>query len=148
MAKYRTGRARDVPSILAAGGVVVRETASHTLEVAVIHRPVVGDWTLPKGKLEAGETLEACALREVSEETGLDCRLGSFVGTTAYEDRRRRAKVVSYWLMYPLGGSFRPSREVDALRFVSVDEAMALLTYELDRALLRSADLSNLVVVG
>ncbi len=50
--------------------------------------------------------------------------------------------------MYPLGGSFRPSREVDALRFVSVDEAMALLTYELDRALLRSADLSNLVVVG
>jgi len=54
----------------------------------VVHRPEREDWSYPKGKVEPGETLEDCALREVLEETGLRCRLGRFVGHTEYRDRR------------------------------------------------------------
>jgi len=148
VAKYRSGRTREIATTYAAGGIVIRESPAHGFEVAVIHRPGVEDWTLPKGKLEAGETLEECALREVLEETGLECKLASFVGTTSYADRRGRPKVVSYWLMHPLGGAFVPSHEVDALRFVPLEQAMALLSYELDRELLGGADLSSLATVG
>ena len=66
----------------AAGGVVVRDG-----EVVVVHRPRYEDWTLPKGKLDPGETLEEAALREVEEETGLRCRLVRELPPVAYRDR-------------------------------------------------------------
>ncbi|HEV2770779.1 MAG TPA: NUDIX domain-containing protein, partial [Solirubrobacteraceae bacterium] len=59
------------PQVCAAGGVVVRDG-----RLAVVHRPRYDDWSLPKGKLDAGESWEGCALREVEEETGLRCTLG------------------------------------------------------------------------
>ena len=55
----------------AAGGVVVRDG-----RVLLVHRPRYDDWSLPKGKLDPGESFEEAALREVEEETGLRCRLG------------------------------------------------------------------------
>jgi 8-oxo-dGTP pyrophosphatase MutT (NUDIX family) len=129
-------RSSDI--VLAAGGVVIRLTDDE-VEVAVIHRPARGDWTFPKGKVERGETLTACALREVTEETGLHCRLGAFVGTTEYEDRKGRRKVVAYWAMVVEGGTFRPNEEVDELRWVPLDEAPGVLSYE------RDADLAGWV---
>ena len=122
--------------MLAAGGIVVRSAEGGTLHVAVVHRPARTDWTFPKGKLEPGETLEACALREVYEETGLRCRLGAMVGSTRYRDRQLRDKVVTYWLMPSFEDEFSPNCEVDELRWVTVDEAGELLTYTCDRALL------------
>jgi 8-oxo-dGTP diphosphatase len=62
--------------VRAAGGVVVRDAPGGP-EVLVVHRPEYDDWTFPKGKAEPGETDEACALREVEEETGLVCELES-----------------------------------------------------------------------
>ena len=56
--------------IEAAGGVVVRDG-----QVALVHRPRYDDWTLPKGKLDPGESFEEAALREVEEETGLRAHL-------------------------------------------------------------------------
>src|SRR6266508_4759457 len=88
----------------AAGGVIARQTERGALEVLLIHRPHRGDWTFPKGKVEPGETDEACALREVEEETGLRCTLQSELPTTAHVDHKGRLKVVRYWAMSPVGG--------------------------------------------
>jgi 8-oxo-dGTP diphosphatase len=125
--------------IRAAGGVVLRASAAGGWEAALIHRPEQDDWTLPKGKLEPGETATECALREVKEETGLECTLGRFVGQVEYRDRRGRPKVVEYWLMQPEGGEFAPSDEVDELAWVGVNDASGLLSYAHDAELLASA---------
>ena len=120
----------------AAGGMIVRRTPAGELQAAVVHRPERLDWTFPKGKLARGETLEECAIREVSEETGFSCRLGSFVGHTEYRDRKDRPKVVAYWVMEVEEGEFTPGREVDELRWVDLAGAAHLLTYDRDRDLL------------
>jgi 8-oxo-dGTP diphosphatase len=125
--------------VLAGGGLVVRQSRLDDIEVAVVHRPTREDWSFPKGKVEPKETLTDCALREVLEETGLRCRIVSFVGTTEYRDRKNRPKIVAYWAMHAEEGTFRPSEEVDELRWVEIsDPAADLLTYERDRELLAS----------
>lgn len=127
--------------IRAAGGVVCRPGPAGLTEVAVIHRPSQDDWTLPKGKLEADETPEEGALREVEEETGLAVEILRPMGCTAYVDRRGRDKVVLYWVMKAVGGRFTPNHEVDNLRWLTVDEATEVLSYRADRALIASQDL-------
>ena len=102
--------------VLAAGGLVVRRSRLDAIEVALVHRPSREDWSFPKGKVEPKETLTDCALREVLEETGLACRIVSFVGTTEYRDRKDRPKIVAYWAMHAESGTFRASAEVDELR--------------------------------
>jgi 8-oxo-dGTP diphosphatase len=126
--------------VRAAGGLVWRRRGE-AIEVALVHRPAYDDWSLPKGKLQDGEREEDAALREVEEETGLRCSLERPVGTNRYLDRRGREKVVAYWLMRPLRGRFRPTREVDRLLWLPVDAAADALTYEHDRALLLGLDL-------
>ena len=127
-------------AVEAAGGAVVRLDEGGAVEVALVHRPRHGDWTLPKGKLDPSESFEEAALREVEEETGFACRLGPEVGRTEYEDDSGLQKVVRYWLMTPLSGEFQASGEVDELRWVSREEAAELLTYDPDRELLASLD--------
>ncbi len=121
--------------VQAAGGLLVRRGNS-LLEIVVVHRPVHQDWSFPKGKLEEGETFEEAALREVLEETGMECRLRRFVGHTEYVDRKGRPKAVAYWVMEVLGGSFRPNQEVDELRWLSLEEASSILSYPRDRELI------------
>jgi 8-oxo-dGTP diphosphatase len=120
----------------AAGGTIVRRAPDGGMQLAIVHRPERRDWSFPKGKLEPGETFEGCAVREVLEETGLTCRLGSFVGHTEYRDRKGRPKVVAYWVMEPESGEFAPGSEVDELRWVDLAGAADLLSYERDRELL------------
>ena len=100
-----------------------------------------GFWTLPGGGLNFGEDPEAAVVREVEEETGLRCKLVAPLGCTAYTDHKGRDKVACYWLMDVAGGRFRAGTEVDEVRWVTVDEAVELLSYRRDRALLRSLDL-------
>ena len=122
--------------ILAAGGLVIRRSKPDRVEIAIVHRPIREDWSYPKGKVEPKETLTECALREVLEETGLRCRIVSFVGTTEYRDRKDRRKIAAYWVMTPDGGKFRSSEEVDEMRWVELGQAARLLTYDRDRELL------------
>ncbi len=120
----------------AAGGVVARAGEGDALEVLLVHRPKYDDWTLPKGKLEPGETHEQAALREVEEETGLACELGRELASTGYRDSKDRPKVVRYWAMRPLSGSFTPHQEVDEVRWSELEAAKSLLTHDHDRAVL------------
>ena len=122
--------------VKAAGGVVWRRGAGG-VEVAVVHRPHRSDWSLPKGKLDPGETWEEAALREVREEIGLRCRLGRELSPTSYLDQKGRRKVVRYWLMEPEEGEFEPNREVDELRWLIPSAAAEQLTYPHDKALVR-----------
>ena len=107
--------------------------------MALVYRASRGDWGFPKGKLEPGETELFCARREVEEETGLLCNIGSYVGQTQYVDRASRPKIVHYWLMEPLAGDFEPTEEVDDMQWVPMDLAGKVLSYEHDRFLLARA---------
>jgi 8-oxo-dGTP pyrophosphatase MutT (NUDIX family) len=121
--------------IEAAGGVVVDEDG----RVAVVHRPNYDDWTLPKGKLDAGETFAEAALREVWEETGLRCELVRELPSTEYTVRDR-PKVVRYWLMNVVEDpGFERNSEVDELRWLSAADAAELLTYDRDKEVLEAA---------
>lgn len=122
--------------IEAAGGVVWRRDAQRRFQVLVVHRPRYDDWSLPKGKLEPGESHPEAALREVEEETGLRCRLGEELPEVRYRDREDRAKRVRYWMMTPESGAFTPNSEVDEAQWVSVDEASEMLSYPHDVELL------------
>jgi 8-oxo-dGTP diphosphatase len=143
------GRAKARRDLIrAAGGIVLREARPGRYEVAVVHRPDHDDWSLPKGKLDGGESYEECALREVLEETGYRCELLEFVGFTEYRDRRGRTKEVGYWLMKVAGGEFAVSEEVDELRWFELEIAARALTYPHDRALLDSLDTVSLARSG
>lgn len=122
--------------VRAAGGVVVRDGL-----VALVHRPRYDDWSLPKGKLDSGETFEEAALREIAEETGLLARLVRELPAVNYEVRGR-PKIVRYWLMeVESDPGFVESDEVDELRWVEPGEASALLSYDRDRDVLMAAGL-------
>jgi 8-oxo-dGTP diphosphatase len=114
--------------VQAAGGIVVRAGL-----VLLVHRPRYDDWTLPKGKLDAGESFEEAALREVEEETGVRAALKAELPSTEYHDNKGRPKLVRYWRMeVDDDPGFEPNDEVDAVRWVTPSEAVALLTYERD----------------
>ncbi|MFM9127546.1 MAG: NUDIX domain-containing protein, partial [Solirubrobacterales bacterium] len=88
---------------------------------------------------EAGlEGFEEAALREVREETGLDCELGEELEPVSYIDEKGRPKLVRYWLMSVVGGQFEPNDEVDDLRWLVPSEATVLLSYPHDRELVES----------
>ena len=91
----------EAAEVKASGGVVWRRGAHGGAEVVVVHRPRYDDWSLPKGKLDPGETWEQAALREVEEEVGLRARLGEELPPVSYRDHKGRDKAVRYWLMEP-----------------------------------------------
>ena len=123
-------------TVQAAGGAVWRRSPEGGgLEVLVVHRPRYDDWSLPKGKLTDGETHAAAALREVEEETGLRCVLGPELPSISYRDRFDRPKTVRYWAMTAVEGEFVPGDEVDEVRWLAVDDAAELLSYDRDRPL-------------
>ena len=103
----------------------------------LVHRPKYDDWSLPKGKLEKGESWEEAALREVEEETGIECELGGYGGTARYEVAGV-PKEVRYFVMRPVGEA-RAQNEVDEVRWVTFAEAPDLLTHERDRLVLEQA---------
>jgi 8-oxo-dGTP diphosphatase len=121
--------------VRAAGGVI-----EHDDRICVIHRPRYEDWSLPKGKLDAGERFEDAAIREVREETGLEAACVAELTPHEYVDRKGRPKVVRWWRMTVAEvAPFVVNDEVDERRWVTPEEAEELLDYEHDRALVREA---------
>lgn len=123
--------------ILAAGAVLWRpEESTGTPEVAVIHRPRYDDWSLPKGKLERGETEPVAAVREIEEETGFRAHLGRRLASVSYPvgDTTKR---VRYWMARSVRGEFAANEEVDELKWLPAEDAMSQVHYALDRKVLR-----------
>jgi 8-oxo-dGTP diphosphatase len=124
--------------VLAGGAVVSREHPTRGTEVAIIHRARYNDWTLPKGKTEAGESIPASAVREVWEETGVKIRLGVPLDRICYEAGKAGPKQVDYW-----GGSVlathprAPDDEVDVVSWLPVRVALSRLTYAHDHFLVQ-----------
>ncbi len=139
--------AGQLPAVeLAAGVVCWREVSGDTagsdperaLEVLLVHRPRYDDWSFPKGKVEPGETLPECAVREAAEETGVRVRLGIPLPTLRYALTDGRPKEVTYWAGQALSGRRGPQRaqEVDEVAWVAVPAARKRLTHDGDVALL------------
>ena len=132
--------------IVAAGAAVLRRHAGRT-QVLLVHGAKYGDWTLPKGKLDPGESAGEAAVREVEEETGLVIRLGPPLPSQVYGFVDRggdlRAKVVHYWVGRAVGSddisTYSPNAEITEVRWMPVDRAPARLTHERDAAVLRAA---------
>jgi 8-oxo-dGTP pyrophosphatase MutT (NUDIX family) len=124
--------------VYAAGAVLWRpsESANPALEIAVIHRPRYDDWSLPKGKVDPGETAPVAAVREVWEETGQRATLGRRLALVTYPIDQG-VKKVYYWAARSAGGEFTPGKEVDELVWLPVDDAMRRLDYPQDRKTLR-----------
>jgi 8-oxo-(d)GTP phosphatase len=116
--------------ILAAGAVLWRRAGDEP-EIALVHRPRYDDWSLPKGKVDRGETLPFAAVREVAEETGHTARLGPVLGEVRYEVLEG-PKTVRYWSARAVDGAFTPNHETDELRWCSPDDACGLLSYRRD----------------
>ncbi|WP_342319642.1 NUDIX hydrolase [Corynebacterium mayonis] len=149
---FLTGRHQEIPrhpakeferTTLAAGAVLWRGSIgpdgdTSGVEVACIHRPHYDDWSLAKGKVDPGESLPTTAVREILEETGYRVRLGKLLGKTIYPVKRT-TKVVYYWTGEVIGGEFEKNGEVDEIRWLPIDAACDLLTYDLDRQVLRKA---------
>lgn len=122
--------------VRAAGGAVWRRDPAGGIEVVLVHRPHYDDWSLPKGKVDPGETEEETAVREVEEETRVVGRLGPELISTSYADREGRPKTVRYWAMTVDHGEPGAANEVDAALWVPLVEARRRLTYRRDAAVL------------
>jgi 8-oxo-dGTP diphosphatase len=125
------------PVILAAGAVLWRYADdSGATEVALVHRPRYDDWSLPKGKVDPGETEPVTAVREIDEETGYAVELGRRLASVSYPVEQTTKKVW-YWAARTLGGDFTPNAEVDQLIWLPAADAMKRLQYPADRKVLR-----------
>lgn len=123
--------------VLAAGAVCWKVTAKGNLRILVVHRTQHKDVSLPKGKLDPGETLPETAVREIAEETGLVVGLGAPLGIVEYQMPNGRDKKVYYWAAqaHPdaiANSTFVSNDEIEELTWLSVKQARALLSYPHD----------------
>lgn len=123
--------------IRAAGGVVWRDRSRQELAVIARYRYGPDERSLPKGKLDKGETWEQAAIREVKEETGCLAEVGKFASLSHYWVKDRPKIVVFFDMVVVKEKSFRPSEEVRALKWMTPQKALERLTYEDERQVLR-----------
>jgi len=126
-----------VTTAIYAAGAVCWRLIDGKLHVLVIHRTVYGDVTIPKGKVDPGESLPRTAVREIAEETGLEVALGVPLGISRYPLPSGREKIVHYWAAEVSDralqrSTFKPNAEVAALEWVTIKRARGYLSYAPD----------------
>jgi 8-oxo-dGTP pyrophosphatase MutT (NUDIX family) len=136
-----------VHEVWSAGGVVYRWRGTANLQIVLVSRPRERLWALPKGKPEDDETIEQTALREVSEETGLDVVMAGTgaLGSVRYsyhlrDENVRIDKTVHHYLMQPRGGDFsQHDNEYDLVEWVDALAACKRMTFPNERAIVEQA---------
>jgi 8-oxo-dGTP diphosphatase len=129
--------ARTTADVVEAAGAVVWKMVDGKARILLVHRTQHKDVSLPKGKVDPGETLPHTAVREIAEETGFDVSLGAPLGTVEYRLPNGRDKVVHYWSAEVDAGqaerhSYEANGEILALEWVPIAKAVKHLTYEHD----------------
>ena len=122
-----------VPLIQAAGAVLWRKSESSQLEIAAIHRPRYDDWSLPKGKVEEGESHIAAAYREILEETGYESIFGPEIGEVIYEFEGAPKKVRYWSAQATIKSGATDLKEVDQIEWLSPKKVKEKLTNKDDR---------------
>jgi 8-oxo-dGTP diphosphatase len=120
-----------------AGGAVCWRIIDGAVHILVVHRAKYADVTLPKGKVDPGESLPQAAQREVLEETGLKVTLGVPLGITQYTISSGREKFVHYWAAAVSekavhASTFVPNEEIAAIEWVPLRRVRKYLSYERD----------------
>lgn len=125
------------------GAIVYRKHHGNT-EILLIKHVNSGHWSFPKGHMEAGESEEETALREVKEETGLDILLDpTFRETVTYFPRKDTQKVVVYFIAKAKSFEYVPQEEeISEIRWVDIGHAGAVLTYENDKTIVSKAKMA------
>ncbi|HPE11942.1 MAG: NUDIX hydrolase [Actinobacteria bacterium] len=138
-------RSRATVDETSAGGLVVRRD-DKAVQVALIARYDRRNrlvWSLPKGHVEEGETVEQAALREVLEETGLVASIVAPLGVIdfwfAVEDRRIHKTVHHFLMRYDSGVISDEDPEVVEVQWVDFEEVPARLAYRDERRLVAKA---------
>ena len=129
-------------AVYAAGAVLWREIEGK-IHVLVVHRTQYGDVTIPKGKVDPGESLPQTAVREIAEETGIQVSLGVPLGVSRYLLANGKEKIVHYWAAKATEkaiqkSTFVPNGEIAALEWVSIKKARKYLSYEPDVEILNT----------
>lgn len=129
------------PAIVIAAGAVCWRVVKGKVRVLLVHRAARADVSLPKGKLDAGETPPQTAVREIEEETGIRIALGVPLGRIEYPLGGGREKVVYYWAGEVTdealaAATFSPNDEIADLEWLTIDKARKALSYERDREVL------------
>ena len=118
--------------IIASGGVIYRDV--NEKEIIICHRSKTNLFALPKGKSENDESLENTALREVLEETGLECKIVKPIGTIEYLVPQREKyfpKEVTFYLMEVIGGDLENhDQEFDEVKWIKIEKAKTILTFQ------------------
>lgn len=135
--------ALPVQDAVSAGGVVWRRTTAGDVEVVLCGRTADRVWGLPKGTPDADEPIEATAIREVQEETGLKVEPGPRLGSIEYWFTSRGVryhKLVHHWLMQPIGGDLADhDHEFDLVDWFPLGVACQMATYDNERRILTEA---------
>ncbi len=123
--------------IQAAGGIIWKEDGTEK-KLAVVHRHKHNDWSLPKGKVNPGESWKKAAQREVLEETGYLGKLQNYAGSISYL-LNGKPKIVLFWHMDVITEDpEKMNGEVDEVRWLTIEEATKLLDYPDEAVLIRS----------
>lgn len=133
----------QLPQVFAAGTVCWRRNkTTGKLEVLLVYRRRYADWSFPKGKLDAGETLPQAAVRETMEETGYRVHLGVNIGTISYLLKTTgQPKTVAYWAAHISSKTakkhtFEPNKEIAEIAWLPLKTAKKRLTYKRERDIL------------
>lgn len=141
---------RHLPAVeeRSAGGIVVDIRDGRALIAIIARRNRAGrvEWCLPKGHVEAGETLAETAAREVAEETGIQGRVLIELGTIDYwfaTSTKRVHKFVHHYLLEAVGGELTidndPDQEAIDVAWIRLDEVHRRLTFPNERRIARAA---------
>jgi diadenosine hexaphosphate hydrolase (ATP-forming) len=123
---------------VSAGCIVYRKNRK-TYLLMILDR--FGYWTFPKGKVEENEALEATAIREVKEETGIDVEIERYIGETSYEythpEKGKVEKTVHWYLAKALSYKISPAYgEITKAEWIELEKAKALASYKADKKIL------------